>query len=556
MGTRAGRTRASNNRAVRALATSIGLVAACASPDIEGAEQLDHLHDATEHCDLPPGESDAGLDFKALPPVISEREAEAVAQRAPKNNRGLPLWESRPGARVALFLDFDGGLYDGDERYSPASLDGDEDNFNTREQIAIIRAAMEVANTYSQFDVNVTTSDSARRKARQWAWILITNDSGSSGKAKVGAIGRPSHPLAIAGTDAVFSPPSAQRGYLLTHELGHNFGLNHSGLYDGNNFEEWSDLKSSRTGAWMGGRSSHFRDYSWMRLQTKYSKRWQDPVSIIGGIAGFASDGGGGGGGGGNGGGSTGGGSCHTERLNHSDYCTDDCPCDEGEGDCDSDSQCSGRLVCKQQSGTDFCVKDDGGSGGGGSNGGGSSNGGGGGGGDCHGVPLNDRNYCTSSCPCDEGEGDCDNDSQCSGNLTCLQQDGTDVCVRPQDGGDCHTGRQGSGSYCSDSCPCDEGEGDCDSDAQCADGLVCEQQAGTDFCVQPQDGGSGSSCNASVFNRSNGGSGYGECEGDCDSDADCQAGLTCVQLDTGDAVPGCSGRSSSNYDYCVSPMCM
>jgi hypothetical protein len=139
-----------------------------------------------------------------------------------------------------------------------------------------------------------------------------------------------------------------------------------------------------------------------------------------------------------------------------------------------------------------------GGTSGGGTSGGGTS--GGGGGGSCHTVPPNDSDYCTSSCPCNEGEGDCDRDSQCAGNLVCREQGSVDRCVRPSSGG--------------------------------------------------------SACNAPVVNRGNGLTGYGECEGDCDRDSDCQPGLRCVQLDTGDAVPGCSGRSSSNNDYCVVPACL
>ena len=36
-----------------------------------------------------------------------------------------------------------------------------------------------------------------------------------------------------------------------------------------------------------------------------------------------------------------------------------------------------------------------------------------------------DKDCCTSSAPCAMGEGDCDNDSQCAGDLVC----GTDNCI-------------------------------------------------------------------------------------------------------------------------------
>jgi len=67
-----------------------------------------------------------------------------------------------------------------------------------------------------------------------------------------------------------------------------------------------------------------------------------------------------------NGGGSTGGttgGDCHSVAPGHSAYCSSGCRCDEGEGDCDSDAECSAGLVCEQRSGTDYCVATGGGDG-------------------------------------------------------------------------------------------------------------------------------------------------------------------------------------------------
>jgi hypothetical protein len=323
------------------------------------------------------------------------------------------------------------------------------------------------------------------RKAPKWGWILITDDEGTSGEASVGSIQRSSqcsgsscYPRGFAGSSAVFSPPSAQRGYLLIHELGHQFGLNHSGLYKNGQFYEWSELKQSLTGDWLGGRSSHFDDYKWIRSQTKYSTSWQDPVQIIGSIAGTVDDGGGSGGGssgggsgggssgGGSGGGSSGGGSCHTVPLNDSSYCTSGCRCNQGEGDCDSDSQCASGLVCEERGAVDLCVKPQGG-----------------GGGSCHTVPRNDSNYCTSGCRCNEGEGDCDSDSQCASGLVCEERGAVDLCVKPQSGGgSCHTVPRNDSDYCTSSCRCNQGEGDCDSSSQCASGLTCVQRSGTDFC--------------------------------------------------------------------------
>ena len=45
----------------------------------------------------------------------------------------------------------------------------------------------------------------------------------------------------------------------------------------------------------------------------------------------------------------------------------------------------------------------------------------------------------------------------------------------------CHTGARWGWSYCSSSCPCDAGEGDCDYDTDCRGSLVCSQNVGAAY---------------------------------------------------------------------------
>ena len=47
--------------------------------------------------------------------------------------------------------------------------------------------------------------------------------------------------------------------------------------------------------------------------------------------------------------------------------------------------------------------------------------------------------------------------------------------------------------------------------------------------------------------------GYGLCEGDCDSDLDCNNGLVCFQRGGWEEVPGCTGEGSPGFDYCIRP---
>lgn len=95
---------------------------------------------------------------------------------------------------------------------------------------------------------------------------------------------------------------------------------------------------------------------------------------------------------------------------------------------------------------------------------------------------------CHPGCPCDHGEGDCDTEADCLPGLVCLhdagfafgyEDDEVDVCSNQ-----CPTLGVGAWNYCSPQCPCDSGEGDCESDADCAPGLRCQSDIGPTFGFQ------------------------------------------------------------------------
>ena len=97
-------------------------------------------------------------------------------------------------------------------------------------------------------------------------------------------------------------------------------------------------------------------------------------------------------------------------------------------------------------------------------------------------LPVGHLDYCQDCGPCAEGEGDCDNDSECQNGLTCDLVPGTDTCqasstVCPHPAG--HL------DYCQDCGPCAEGEGDCDNNEECQSGLICDFVPGTDTCFKP-----------------------------------------------------------------------
>lgn len=107
----------------------------------------------------------------------------------------------------------------------------------------------------------------------------------------------------------------------------------------------------------------------------------------------------------------------------------------------------------------------------------------------------------SSAFPLGMCEADCDNDSECEGNLKCKQRDGNesvpgcdissrdsgeDFCYDPGGDPDCDLDL-GHTDYCRECGPCDEGEGDCDSDSDCRGDLVCVMQDGVDRCREEGD---------------------------------------------------------------------
>ncbi len=220
------------------------------------------------------------------------------------------------------------------------------------------------------------------------------------------------------------------------------------------------------------------------------------------------------------------------------------------------------------------------------------------------GAQNGDLDYCTGGSLCTVGEGDCDGDAECTAGLVCGYDNGPnfgmpggwDACVIPtcrngvQDNGEtgidcgtadcgvcpvCPLAPPGSASYCSTTCPCSAGGGDCDANNECTSGLVCARLGtqfgmpfGHDVCVEShcangiQDSGEtgidcgGSDCGTCTVCPGNGTA--NTCSptcpcsagwGDCDGDRECQTGLVCGNKN------GAQFGSSAFFDYCVVPHC-
>jgi cysteine-rich repeat protein len=151
-----------------------------------------------------------------------------------------------------------------------------------------------------------------------------------------------------------------------------------------------------------------------------------------------------------------------------SSYCGPGCPCDEGEGDCDSDAECAAGLDCKHNVGAFYGYPADVDV--------------------CQSVcsRVGDPDFdCSPECPCSENEGDCDEDQDCEAGMWCLFDGGPsygysdpemDVCVAG-----CPSLGVGAENFCTPACPCAIIEGDCDSDNDCEPGLDCVRNVGGQY---------------------------------------------------------------------------
>ena len=234
---------------------------------------------------------------------------------------------------------------------------------------------------------------------------------------------------------------------------------------------------------------------------------------------------------------------CYTLGTGDREYCQPECPCLEGEGDCDGHAECVGDLICASNRGAEFgmpsghdicapaeCVT---------------------------GQAAGEPDLCSPACRCAAGRGHCTGDADCEAGLACTDNgpiygyaEGVGVC----EADDCVRGAApGVASVCTSSCLCGLKEGHCASDADCADGLACTPNGGR--------GGYSDEVNlclpASCYAEGYGGREYcqPECpcvegEGDCDGHAECVGNLIC------DGNRGAEFGMPSGHDICAQTECV
>ena len=189
---------------------------------------------------------------------------------------------------------------------------------------------------------------------------------------------------------------------------------------------------------------------------------------------------------------------------------------------------------------------------------------------------------CTINKPCQQCQGDCDSDDDCSGHLKCFDRSHTEAVPGCASGGD---GDKSDLDVCYLPTPAlnfigwnlqepltfvdwdaqDNGKispchGDCDEDDHCAGNSECYRFDSGHFDDEKEcgptlikNGLSTSSFNNVAFCTQPNPKTYGLCEGDCDYDSDCLGELKCYKQ-TG-AVPGCTGLPHQNENQHPASYC-
>ena len=260
----------------------------------------------------------------ASAPEIAASSDPAVAQGVSAPPPDTFALNSRPGSTKTIFLDFDGYTVTGtawnaqtgigSQTVAPYDYDGVPGRSATDEQY--IRAIWQaVADDYAAFDVNVTTqqptTDALFRSSPDDTtygsiavitpdkWMPTVCGSGCGGVAYVNVFGQLNDQYYAPAW--VFASSLSSWTYVadtISHEVGHNLGLNHHGLRSvtpGDNCptSDYFSGNGSGTGSWGPIMGAPFgRQYTqWSKGEYACANNpTQNDVSIIGAKTGFVPD--------------------------------------------------------------------------------------------------------------------------------------------------------------------------------------------------------------------------------------------------------------------------
>ena len=250
-------------------------------------------------------------DVSLSPPATAETspaEAPSVAEGTAPATGSAFLLNSRPGSPHTIYLDFDGETVSNSAwnagRANPKTVpaydsDGNAASFSAAEEQTIRNVWQAVAEDWAAFDVNVTT----QRPASNDAFIRNTPSDNVFGAIAIVTPDRwtctSCGGVAYVDIFDPFAPSSMYYQYawvfpssswssssianVISHEVGHNFGLSHDGITGSEYY--------GGTGSWGPIMGNPGRTYvQWSRGEYSGSTNTEDDLAIISGYAGALGD--------------------------------------------------------------------------------------------------------------------------------------------------------------------------------------------------------------------------------------------------------------------------
>ncbi|CAN5680577.1 hypothetical protein BH09PLA1_BH09PLA1_29590 [soil metagenome] len=201
----------------------------------------------------------------------------------------VPVYNSLPGAKATIYLDFDGddartwGSYS--VPFTPAyDTDGHASGFSAQELANIAEIWQRVAEKFSPFNINVTTVDPGNYANGKAMQVVIGGNGswmsgGAGGVSYVNSFTNSSPNTAYAFTMNLGNGFPKYVAEAISHESGHSFGLQHQSAYSGQTKTAEYSSGTSSSAPTMGNSYGAARGMWWTGTSSNGTS--QDDLAVL-----------------------------------------------------------------------------------------------------------------------------------------------------------------------------------------------------------------------------------------------------------------------------------